>query len=199
MIKGIIVSYNPNARTAVVSIAGQGEITATNILGVGSVASTASVNVFLQPNEQDTVMPADNFSGGNSVAVVYQGSWLLLGRVIANVIAEPTIAGRPGPGAIDVSVTSATDSNGNLKISELGERAQLASVNITRTGGGAFTAKIYNSSNTLQASWGDGSVTLTSNLVDDAGFPFRSNDRAAYLKLLPAGTYTVVLTGERFA
>ena len=199
MIKGIIVSYNPNTRTAVVNIAGQGEVLAQNILGPGSVATTAVANAFLLPNEQNTVMPSDDFTGGNSVAVIQQAGWVLLGKVIANIPVNPVVIGRPGPGAIDIEVTSATDISGNLKISELGERAQLAGVRITRNGGGAFTAKIYNSSNVLQASWGDGSVTLTSNLVDDAGFPFRSNDRAAYLNLLPAGAYTVTLTGERFA
>jgi hypothetical protein len=147
-------------------------------------------------------MPSEIFNGGDTVSIFNEGgdSWKILGKIIGTPSAVSTVPGRPGPGALNIlnSVVT-TDDSGSVSLLEVAERAFISEIKIIPPNNNAYTVKIYNGENQLQASWGDGSVTLSGTLTDAAGFGFRSANRRAVLKLLPAGTYTVSLLGERFA
>lgn len=200
MIRARIISYNPSNRVANVELIGQATVVvAQNILNAGNTPSTALVNIYLDPNELDTVMPSESFIGNQVVAVSLQGSnWILLGLVVGEPSPVVADSGRPGPGPIDITQTI-TSTGSKIKISEVGERALINKISVTKAVSGSFIVKIYNLANELQASWGDGSVTLSNSLVDAAGFAFKSENRAAYIELTPAGSYTLTLSGERFA
>ena len=200
LVPATIVSYDIISRTATVSIPGWGREQAKNVLPTGVTPSLTIANSYLEKYEANTVMPSDNFQSPENVGLVQNGSdWLLLGRIVGNVSDGPVIVGRALPGLMDITMTVTTDAAGVVYIQEVAERAQVQKITVQPSAGGNFSVKFYNSNNQLQASWGDGSVTLSDSLVDAAGFGFKSDNRVAKLVMLPAGTYTVTLLGERFA
>lgn len=199
---GSVLGYDPVARVAYVDLPGRGRVEAFNYLPKGRTPTTSLVNSMLSPEEANTIMPAETFGAGVPVAVYWdQTQYFVLGIKIADAAASviTPVLGRPGPGMISVTKTLTTDGAGSVMIPEVGERAHIRYVRITKQGGGTFTAKIYNGENRLQASWGDGDIPAVDAIEDAAGFPFWSADRAAHFELLPVGTYTVDLSGERFA
>lgn len=200
LITGNIVSYNSLNRTALVSISGWGVVSAQNVLPANVEPSLNVANNFLERYELNTVMPANNFQSPESVGLIQDGTdWVLLGHIVANSSENTTFTGRPGPGLLNISNSISTDGSGTFFIREVGERAWINQIKVVSQAGGNFTVKVYNSANQLQASWGDGSVTLSNTLEDVAGFYFTSESRVAKLVLSPAGNYQVSLFGERFA
>jgi len=187
-------------RSASVNISGWGVVTAQNVLPAGLEPSLAIANNFLERYETNTVMPATNFQSPELVGLIQDGSnWILLGHIVSEAGEATVPVGRPGPGLLDIDKTFTTDTSGTYFIQEVAERAWINQIKVVPQAGGTFTVKIYNSANQLQASWGDGSVTLTGSLEDHAGFGFNSDSRVAKVVFSPVGTYTVELVGERFA
>lgn len=201
MIQGTIVYYNPLSREAGVNVRNYGNLTAFNILPPGVSPTTSIVNIFLEPHEVNTVLPSELFNGGDLVAVYEEnGTWKILGLIIAEAANIVPAVGRPGPGLLEISNQVVTTNDfSKVTLVEFAERAYINQIKVVANAGGNFTVKIYNGENELQASWGNGSVTLTDQLNDQGGFPFSSKNRRAVIELIPGGNYTISFIGERFA